>query len=150
MPSGVCSINYSLYYGQVHKSWHYFFLICMMSLIRLITSMLGYSFILSAYLWLSLLISSLTYGMLRSWYGVSLTTYALTMILRYLFWNLWIIYVWIGCVPKLDTVSPYWFKDCLVQQQFIFDRYLQFAAEQLVAQLNFKLFSLGGYVLSPV
>jgi len=57
---------------------------------------------------------------------------------------------------ELETVpqswTPDWFKDCLVQQQFIFDRQLRFAAEQPVhfARLNSKLFSLDGYVLSPV
>jgi len=52
----------------------------------------------------------------------------------------------------LDAISPDRFKDCFVQQQLILDRQLQFAAEQPVhfAQLNFKLFSLGEYVLSPV
>jgi len=45
----------------------------------------------------------------------------------------------------LDATNPDGFKDCLVQQQFIFDRRLRFAAEQPVhfAQLNSKLFSLG-------
>jgi len=49
-------------------------------------------------------------------------------------------------------MSPDGFKDCLVQQQFIFGRQLRFAAEQPghFAQLNSKLFSLGEYVLSPV
>jgi len=52
-----------------------------------------------------------------------------------------------GYVPQLDE-----FKDCFVQQQFIFDRQLRFAGEQPVhfARLNAKLFSLGEYVLSPV
>jgi len=77
---------------------------------RLVASMLGYSFILSVYLWLSLLISSLTYGTLRSWCRVSLVTYqsALTMILRYLFWNLCSISMFVGvggCVPQLRAIS---------------------------------------------
>jgi len=62
-------------------------------------------------------------------------------------------YVWIGgCVPKLDSASPYWFKDCFVRQQFTFDRQLRLAAEHPVhlAQLNSKLFSFGEFVLSPV
>jgi len=52
-----------------------------------------------------------------------------------------------GYVPQLDG-----FKDCLVQQQFIFDRQLRLAVKQLAhfARLNAKLFSLGEYVLSPV
>jgi len=49
-------------------------------------------------------------------------------------------------------MSPDGFKNCLVQQQFIFDGQLRFAAEQPLyfVQLNSRLFSLGEYVLSPV
>jgi len=52
-----------------------------------------------------------------------------------------------------DAISSDGFKkDCLIQQQFIFDQQLWFVAEQPVhfAQLNSKLFSLGEYMLSPV
>jgi len=47
-------------------------------------------------------------------------------------------------------ISPDGFKDWLVQQKFIFDRQLRFAAEQPVhfTQLNSTLFSLGEYMLS--
>jgi len=57
-----------------------------------------------------------------------------------------------GRAPQLDAISPDGFKDCLVQQQFIFDRQLRFAAEQPVdfAQLNSKLFSLDEYTLSSI
>jgi len=72
---------------------------------RLIASMLGCSFILSAYLRLRLLISSLTYGTLRSWCRASLVTYqyALTMIQRYLFWNLWSTFIF-----DLEAVPQNW------------------------------------------
>jgi len=58
-------------------------------LTKLILSILRCPSILSAYLWLNLLISSLTYDTLKSWYNVSLMTYhgALTIILCYFFWN---------------------------------------------------------------
>jgi len=54
---------------------------------RFFVSILGCLFILSAYFWLCLLISSLTYGTLRSWYRVLLVTYQDTwmIILRILF-----------------------------------------------------------------
>jgi len=62
-------------------------------LMRLVMSMLGCFSILSKYLWLSLLISFLTYSMLRSCCNVSLVTlyhesYSRALILGYLFWNL--------------------------------------------------------------
>jgi len=66
MPSGVCSINYgTIRYISLEVV---FFLIgvVLTSFARLVASMLGYSFILSTYLWPSLLISSLMYGTLRS------------------------------------------------------------------------------------
>jgi len=89
MPSGVCSIK--LQYDQVHKFWGNFLFnrrVVLISFMRLVASTLGCSSILSAYLWLNLLISSLTYGTFRSWCRVSLVTYQGTLILRYLFWNL--------------------------------------------------------------
>jgi len=65
---------------------------------------------------------------------MSLVTYqgALIMILRYSFWNFYIHVPVGGCAPQLNAISPNRFKDCLVQQQFIFDRRLRFAAEQPV------------------
>jgi len=53
---------------------------------------------------------------------------------------------------ELDAMSPDGFKDCLVQQQLIFSRQLQFTAEQPIhfAQMSSKLFSLDEYVLSSV
>jgi len=154
MPSGVCSIK--LQYDQVliHESWDNFLFslrVVLTSFMRLVTSMLGYFFILSAYLWLSLLISSLAYGTLRSWCRVSLKTYqgALTMIC-FEFFVVFLYLSWRLCLAVGRHKSR--FKDCFVQQQFIFDRQSRFAAEQPVhsAQLNSKLFSLGEYVLSPV
>jgi len=85
---------------------------------RLIASMLGCFSILSAYLWLRLLISFLTYDTLRSWYRVSLVTYqgALTMILRYLkylFWNLCSISMFVGGrVSQLYAINSNRFEDC--------------------------------------
>jgi len=50
---------------------------------------------------------------------------------------------WRPC-PQLNAISPDGFKDCLVQQQFIFDPQLRFAADEPVhlAQLNSKCFRL--------
>jgi len=62
----ICPIE--LQSGRVHKSWESVLLNLrgvLAFLMRLIVSILEYSSILSAYFWLSLLISSLTYGMLR-------------------------------------------------------------------------------------
>jgi len=58
MPSDVCSINYD--------TIRYINLEVIFFLVGVFARMLAYSFILSAYLWLSVLISSLMYGTLRS------------------------------------------------------------------------------------
>jgi len=81
-------VLYKLQYGQIHKSWGNFLFnrIVLTSFMKLVASMLGCSSILPVYLWLSLLISSLTYGTLRWWCRMLLVTYQ--MILRYLSWNL--------------------------------------------------------------
>jgi len=61
MPSDVCSINYSMIRFLFNRR------VILTSFLRLIANILRCSSILSAYLWLSLLISSSTYGTLRSW-----------------------------------------------------------------------------------
>jgi len=85
------------------------------SLIRLVVSMLACSSILSAYLWLSLFISSLTYGTSRSWCSVSLMRYhgTLTIIRRYLFWNLYNI-LYLNWRLQLNTIGPNRLENCLV------------------------------------
>jgi len=52
-----------------------------------------------------------------------------------------------SCVSQSDATSPNRFKNCLVQQQFIFVRQLRFAAERSVyfAHANCKLFSLDAF-----
>jgi len=79
---------------------------------------------------------------------MSLVTYqgASTMILTYLFWSLCNISIFElfyvgGCGPQLDVTSPDGFKDCLVQQQFIFDRQLRFVVELISIELVFMTIS---------
>jgi len=68
---------YKLRYDQIHKSWGNFLFsrrVVPTSFMKLVASMLGYFSILSTYLWLSPLISSLTCGTLRSWRRMLLVT----------------------------------------------------------------------------
>jgi len=91
-------ILYKLWF--IYISLEVFFLICVVFRRQSLVC----SSNLSAYLWLSFLISSLTYG-------------TLTMILRHLFWNLWIISMFqLAAVPQSWTrpYCPYCFKDCFV------------------------------------
>jgi len=106
MPSGVCSIKSQIRYISLEIIFFFNRRIILTSFMRLVASILECSSILSAYLWyLSLLISFLTCGTLRSWCGVSLVMYqdALTMILKYLFWNLCNISTF-----ELETVPQSW------------------------------------------
>jgi len=139
MPNGVCSTNYStirytslevIFFLMVFDFFHEICREYVGMFLHPIDVSLAESFNLVSNVWHIEIMSTNDCGI----------CFAIFVVFLYLSWRL---------CPTIGRHKPT-FKNCLVQQQFIFDR--QFAAEQPVhfAQSNSKLFSLVEYVPSSV